>query len=84
MTTNQEGKQTSFRAISSTTGGFNEDAMAAMIAEGATGTTYNELMISWLQTRLGSSETNINNLKQEFAAAEGFNNWDSVNTFSAL
>lgn len=83
MTTNQEGKQAAFRAIGGTSGTYNEDAIAAMIAEGASGTTFNEIMISWLQIRTGSSDDNINNLKQAFADAEGFDSWDAVNTFGA-
>lgn len=83
MTTNQEGKHAAFRAIGGTSGTYNEDAIAAMVAEGASGTTFNEIMISWLQIRTGSSDDNINNLKQAFADAEGFDNWDAITTFTS-
>lgn len=83
MATNQEGRHISFRAISGTSGTYNEDSMAAFIAEGATGDTYNELFISWLQTRLSSSQTNLTDLMNEFGVNEGFTNWNAMNTFSA-
>jgi hypothetical protein len=83
MATNQEGRHAAFRAISGTTGTYNEDALAAMIAEGGTGDTFNGVMVSWLQTRLSSSQTNLTDLMNEFGVNEGFRNWNDMNTFSA-
>lgn len=83
MTTNQEGRHASFRAIGGTSGSYNEDAIAAMIIEGASGSTFEEIMISWLQIRLSSSKTNLTDLMNEFGVAEGFRNWNDMNTFSA-
>lgn len=84
MSTNQEGKHAAFRAISGTNGTYNEDALAAMIAEGGSGDTFNAVMISWLQIRTSSSQTNLQDLMNLFASDEGFSSWDEMNTFSAL
>lgn len=83
--TNQEGKQASFRAIGGTSGDYNGDAIAAMLAEAATGDSFNEIMISWLQIRISDSTvTNINDLQAVFAAQLGFDRWDDVDTFAAV
>ena len=85
MTTNQEGKQTSFRAIGGTTGDYNGDAIAAMLAEGATGGDFNSIMVSWLQIRISDSTvTNLNDLQAAFAAQLGFDRWSDVDTFAAV
>jgi len=85
MTTNQEGKHASFRTIGGGSGEYNGDSIAAMVADGASGSSYNEIMVSWLQIRISDTTvTNINDLQQAFAAQEGFDTWSSVNTFSAV
>jgi len=84
MPTNQEGKHASFRAIAGTTLDYNGDSLAAFQAEGATSNNYNEAFIQWLQIRNSSSLTDLNDLQNEFALANGFSNWQSVNTISAL
>lgn len=84
VTTNQEGKQSSFRSV---TGGINEyngDFIAMAESEGAIGVTFNEIMISWLQIRTGSAETDIDDLKQIFAESLGFYNWESINLIPPL
>lgn len=83
MATNQEGRHAAFRAISGTSGTYNEDSLATFIAEGASGATYDEYFVSWLQTRLSSSQTNLTDLMNEFGVNEGFRNWNDMNTFSA-
>ena len=85
MTTNQEGKHASFRVIGSGTGDYNGDAIAAMVAEAATGSSFNEIMVSWLQIRISDTDiTNLNDLQAAFAAQEGFVRWSDVNTFAAV
>ena len=84
MATNQEGRHAAFRVIGGTSSNYNEDSLTAFIAEGATGTTYNEYFNSWLQIRTSSSQTNLTDLMNLFASDEGFNSWDDMNTFSAV
>lgn len=84
MASNQEGRHAAFRAISGTTGNYNEDSMATFIAEGGTGTSYNELFVSWLQFRTESTQTDLADLMNVFAAQEGFTSWDDINTFEGF
>jgi hypothetical protein len=77
MPTNQGDRQAFFRAISSTTTDYNGDFLAAAATESFTG-EFNGVFIQWLQNRTGSSKTNINELKQEFADLAGAYNWEST------
>ena len=80
--TNQGDRHASFRALSGTTGTYNDDSYAAFIAGGATvGNTYNGAMIEWLQSVTGSSDTEINGLKQLFAEQQGASSWSELGTF---
>jgi len=84
MATNQEGKHASFRSISGTSGSYNSDWLAAAITLGVTSTNFNEAIIEWLQIRIPSTNTNINELLQEYAEALGFNSWDDVNEIPGI
>lgn len=71
----QSTMQTSFRAIGSTTAGWNADALAAMAveleaAELDVPASINGRLIAWLQLRLSSSATDLRGLWAEFRAAE--------------
>lgn len=84
MATNQDQLHASFRTIAGGTGTYEEDAIKAMLFEDADsdGTTYDEILISWLQFRTSSSLTNINDLKQKFAEDLGVDSWESITSFS--
>lgn len=75
---NQGLKQASFRAISGESHEWNGDFMAAAIADGIAVGEYNGMLIQWLQLRLSSTETSLDNLKQEFAESLGAYNWQSI------
>ena len=77
MPTNQGDRQAFFRAISGTTTEYNGDFLAAAAVDGFTG-EFNGVFIEWLQDRTGSSATNLDGLKQEFAVLAGAHNWESV------
>ena len=83
----QQGlRQASYRAIGSTAGTHNGDAMAAMAAEltahsQAVPATFNGRTIAWLQLRLGSSKTSISDLGAEWAAAESADKMSSIGSF---
>ena len=81
MTTNQGLRHASFRAISSTSGTYNGDSMAAFLAGGATADHYNGAFIEWLQAELVSTDSEINGLKQAYARAHGADSWDGLGTF---
>ena len=75
-------KHISFQNISGTSRSYNEDSLTAFQLQGATSNNYNEAMIQWLQSRTGSNEPNINNLKVIFAKQQGFSTWDNMNRFN--
>ncbi|MEE9510293.1 MAG: LamG-like jellyroll fold domain-containing protein [Candidatus Bathyarchaeia archaeon] len=75
--TNQGDRQAFFRAISGTSTDYNGDFLAAAATEGFTG-EFNGVFIQWLQDRTGSSATNLDGLKQEFAELAGAHNWEST------
>ena len=77
MSTNQGDRQAFFRAISGTTTDYNGDFLAAAAVDGFTG-EFNGVFIEWLQNRTGSSATNLDGLKQEFAKLAGAHNWEST------
>ena len=79
MATNQEGRHESFRAISGTSGNYNSDWLAAINADGITTSNINSAIIEWLQQRIPSTKTNINELQQEYAKSIGFNSWNDIN-----
>lgn len=86
MATLQESRQTSARAISSTSETFNGDLYALFETEATipAGSTFNEAMLIWINTRLGTSHTNLVDAQAAFAADQGVDKWDSIGTFAAL
>lgn len=57
---------------------------AAYIAAGNSFTTYNPDWVLYLKNQNELSDSTLNGYQNEFALANGFNNWQSVNTISAL
>lgn len=83
MTTNQESRHASYRAISGTTDTYNGDALAAMAVDGFSSGTFNGRQIAWLQEKTGSDATNINDLRALYAQQSGVDRWDAVTSFGA-
>lgn len=82
MSTNQEAKHISIRTITSTTGTYNEDWIAAFDDDSVAAGTFNERMIGWLQNRLTSSNENLPDLQAEFAIDKGADSWDQLGAFT--
>lgn len=82
MPTNQELRQASFRAVSGTTGTYNEDLYAMCLETVSDQGTLNGTLIAFLQDNLGSSSSNLNDLKEEFAISQGFLSWNEMGTFT--
>ena len=82
MSTNQELRQASIRAVTSTTGTLNEDWIALFDVRAIPAGSFNERMIGYLQGQLVSTETNLPELKDAFAVSQGFEKWDSMGTFT--
>jgi len=75
--TQQGDMQAFFRAIGGSASDYNTDFLTAAATESFTG-EFNGVFIQWLQDRTGSSSTNLDGLKQEFADLAGAHNWQSV------
>jgi len=84
MSTNQELRQAAVRAVTSTTGSYNEDWMALFDAASIASGEFNGRFIAWLQQQTGSSSTNINDLKADFATQLGVASWHDVTSLLNL
>lgn len=77
--TNQGNQQGAFRALALTTETYNGDFIAAMRADLADDTgSINELMIKWLQQKLGSSNQSLPGLMAEAANDRGVSRWQEI------
>ena len=82
MATTQEARQISIRVVTSTAGSVNEDWIALFTARSAPAGEYNERMLSYINTLLSTSHTNINDAMQALAADQGAGNFSSMGTFT--
>lgn len=81
MTTTQQGlRQESARQTGGTETTYEGDLRALFEASTTipAGRTYNEAFILWLQSIVGSTSDNVNDLAQAFAETTGAYNWSSV------
>ena len=78
--TNQGELQESIRELTNTTNDYNGDWHALFDLEGIASGDFNGRLILWLQSKTGSSDTNLNGLKQLYAKQGGFYNWNSINS----
>ena len=82
MASNQEARQTSIRAVTSTTGSVNEDWIALFTTRSAPAGQFNERMLAYINTLLSTSHTNINDAMQPLAADQSADNFSSMGTFT--
>ena len=82
MASNQEARQTSIRAVTSTTGSVNEDWIALFTARSAEAGQFNERMLAYINTLLSTSHTNINDAMQALAADQSADNFSSMGAFT--
>lgn len=82
MATNQEARQAAVRGVTSTTGTHNEDWLALFTARSAPTGEYNERMLNYINTKLSTSYTNINDAMQALAANQSADNFSSMGTFT--
>jgi len=76
--TNQESVQQSLRDMTGVAYDYNGDWWEFFDLYGIADADFNGRMVAWLQSSLGSTATNINDLKNEYAAALGVYNWNSI------
>ena len=82
MATNQEARQAAIRAVTSTTGTHDEDWIALFTARSAPAGQFNERMLAYINTKLSTSYTNINDAIQALAANQSADNFSSMGTFT--
>ena len=82
MATNQEARQAAIRAVTSTTGTYDEDWVALFTTRSAPAGTYNERLLSYINTKLSTSHTNLNDAMQALAANQSADNFSSLGTFT--
>jgi hypothetical protein len=82
MASNQEARQTSIRAVTSTTGSVNEDWIALFTARSAPAGQFNERMLAYINTKLSTSHTNINDAMQALAANQSADNFSGMGSFT--
>jgi len=79
----QQGKrQASARAGSlfPTATNYNEDMQRLWDAEGVAAGTFNERQLQWINDRLTTSYTNLQEAMQAFADSKGASNWSALGT----
>jgi len=82
MATNQEARQAAIRAVTSTTGTHDEDWIALFTARSAPAGQFNERMLAYINTKLSTSYTNVNDAMQALAANQSADNFSSMGTFT--
>lgn len=76
--TNQSDLQQSIRTSTGTALTYEGDWHALFDAAGASGVTFNERLLNWINGDLGSSYTELPAAQQAFADSKGVNSWDEV------
>lgn len=79
----QSKRQASVRAVSGTTLNYEGDWHAMWDAQGIAAGPFNGRMLSYINTKLGTSYTNVNNAMQALATANSATNFSSLGTFDA-
>ena len=82
MATNSEARQTSIRAVTSTTGTYNEDWLALFTARSIGAGSYNERLLAYINNKLSTSYTDITVALQALAVNQGDDNFSSIGTFT--
>lgn len=82
MSFNQSAQQASVRGVTSTTDTDNADWLALFTARSASGATFNERLLSYINGKLTTSYTSLPTAMQAFAVNQGAANWNSMGTFT--
>lgn len=77
----QSLRQASIRAVTGTTGTYEEDWLALFTRVGVAAGTFNERMLMYINQRLGTAYTEVNGAMAAMAAAESVDNFQALGTF---
>lgn len=79
---NQSGVQAAIRASTGTAGTYTEDWHALWDDAAVAAGTFNERMLAWINGRLSSIYTNVNEAMQAYAEDQGFDAWSSMDNIT--
>lgn len=82
MATNQDLRQASVRGATSTAYTYNEDWLALFAIAGITTGGFNDRMLAWINAKLGTAYTNVNDAMKAYAVAKSATQWDALGTFT--
>lgn len=80
---NQSLRQASVRAVTSTTGTYEEDFLALFDNDGIAAGTFNERFYLWLAGKTSLTGRTLDELMNAFAVSQGVSDWNSLGTFDA-
>lgn len=78
----QSLRQASIRAVTGTTQTYEGDWHALWDSLGTSGTTFNERMLNYINTKLSASYTEINGAMAALAANNSVDNFQALGTFT--
>jgi len=84
MTTNQENRHQDLRDQTSTTGSTSSDWHAYWDDQGIDTGTFNERMLAWINTALGTSYTDVTGAMAAYAADKGVSGWSSLDDLALV
>ena len=84
MTTNQEARHQDLRDQTATARSTASDWHAYWDDQGVDAGTFNERMLTWINTVLGTSYTNVAGAMHAYAADKGFGRWSDINDLSLI
>lgn len=77
---NQSLRQASVRALTGTSGTYEEDWMALFDQDGIQSGTFNERLYAWLAGKTGLAGRTIDELMHAYAVSQGVSNWGALGT----
>lgn len=80
---NQSLRQASVRAVTGTSGTYEEDFHALFTLAGVPSGVFNERLFRWLNMQLGDAYSTLPDAMRAFAAMQSAESWNQVGTFTA-
>ena len=79
---NQSLRQASVRAVTGTSGTYEEDWHALFTLAGVQAGVFNERLYAWLNAQLGTTYGTLSDAMRAYAVTQGASSWDQMGTFS--
>jgi hypothetical protein len=82
MSTNQELRQASVRAVTGTAYTYEGDWHALFDLASVPPRTFDERLLAWINIQLGASYSNLSDAMAAFAASQGAGSWGAMGTWT--